>query len=147
MLGCIYVGSSYAFNAFVGSFVIMSTLSYVAAILPHLLTRRRHVKPGPFWMKGSFGMVVHAVSSGYIIVFIVIFLFPYALPVDAQSMNYSVVITGGLTAFIVFWWFWSARKGYHGPRDQILDIMHSHTQASVDMEHTAKFEGSGIHNL
>jgi hypothetical protein len=33
-LGCIYVGSTTAFNAFVGSFVLMSSASYTAAILP-----------------------------------------------------------------------------------------------------------------
>jgi choline transport protein len=40
VLGCIYVGSSTAFNAFVGSFVVLSTLSYLAAIMPFVFTRR-----------------------------------------------------------------------------------------------------------
>lgn len=40
VLGCIYVGS----------FVVLSTLSYLAAILPHVLSRRTCVIPGPFWM-------------------------------------------------------------------------------------------------
>ncbi|KAL9018130.1 MAG: hypothetical protein Q9185_004537 [Variospora sp. 1 TL-2023] len=47
VLGCIYVGSTTAFSAFVGSFVILSTLSYVTAILPHLLSKRRNVVPLP----------------------------------------------------------------------------------------------------
>lgn len=33
VMGCIYVGSTTAFNAFVGSFVVLSTLSYLAALL------------------------------------------------------------------------------------------------------------------
>ncbi|MCJ1230173.1 hypothetical protein MMC12_006845 [Toensbergia leucococca] len=60
VLSCIYVGSSTAFSAFVGSFVVLSTLSYLAAILPHLLSRRANVAPGWFWMKGSIGYVVNA---------------------------------------------------------------------------------------
>ena len=72
VMGCIYVGSSTAFSAFVGSFVVLSTLSYLAAILPHLLSRRRNVTPGWFWMKGISGFVVNGISSAYIIVFIII---------------------------------------------------------------------------
>ncbi|GAB7341956.1 hypothetical protein MBLNU457_g0256t1 [Dothideomycetes sp. NU457] len=78
VLAAIYVGSATAFNAFVGSFVVLSTASYLAAIAPHLLSGRRFVTPGPFWMKGWLATVVHGVSCAYIAVFIVIFCFPYA---------------------------------------------------------------------
>lgn len=115
LLGCIYVGSTTAFNAFVGSFVVLSTLSYAIAIGPHLLTRRKYVVPGPFWMKGSFGLAMHGIALAYIAVSIVVFCFPYALPVSAGTMNYSSLITGGLTVFISAWWFWKGSRGYKGP--------------------------------
>ncbi|KAL8919464.1 MAG: hypothetical protein Q9208_006749 [Pyrenodesmia sp. 3 TL-2023] len=120
VLGCIYVGSTTAFAAFAGSFVILSTLSYVAAILPHLLTGRRNVTPGWFWMKGAIGYIVNGISCAYIIVFIVIFCFPFALPVDAPSMNYASLISGGLSLFVLIFWF--VRQGtYVGPRQVVLD--------------------------
>lgn len=120
VLGCIYVGSTTAFAAFVGSFIILSTLSYVAAILPHLLSRRRNVIPGWFWMKGAAGFVVNGISCAYIIVFIVIFCFPFSMPVDAKTMNYASLITGGLSLFVLAFWF--IRQGtYVGPRKVILD--------------------------
>ncbi|KAL8709202.1 MAG: hypothetical protein Q9220_006082 [cf. Caloplaca sp. 1 TL-2023] len=50
-LSYIYIGSSTAFSAFVGAFVVLSTLSYTAAILPHLIHKRKNVRPGWFWMK------------------------------------------------------------------------------------------------
>ena len=115
VLGCIYVGSSTAFNAFVGSFVLLSSVSYLAAILPHLLTRRSNVVPGPFWMKGAWGFIVNGISCAYIIVFAIIYCFPFALPVDAGNMNYASLITGGLTVFVAVWWVFRARKGYTGP--------------------------------
>jgi choline transport protein len=115
VMGCIYVGSTTAFNAFVGSYIILSTLSYLCAILPHLLTRRANVKPGYFWMGSPIGYIVNGISCVYIVVFIVIFCFPYAMPVSAQSMNYSCLITGGLTIFVAGFWFW--RQGeYQGPQ-------------------------------
>ena len=116
IMGCIYVGSTTAFNAFVGSFVLLSSSSYIAAIMPHLLARRSNVTPGPFWMKGLLGYAVHGISCSYIAVFIVIFCFPYVLPVEASNMNYSCVILGGLTIFISFFWMYKGRKGYQGPQ-------------------------------
>lgn len=115
VLGCIYVGSVTAFNAFISSSIITSTLSYLAAILPHLLSRRKSVEPGPFWMGGWLGWAVNAVSCGYIVVFAVIFCFPFSMPVDASTMNYSSLMTGGLSLFVAAWWF-VKRDQYQGPQ-------------------------------
>jgi choline transport protein len=115
LLGFIYVGSQSAFSAFIGSFVVLSSLSYLAAILPHLLNKRATVTPGWFWMKGVSGFFVNGLSCIYITAFVIIFCFPFSLPVEAQSMNYTCLITGGLSLFVGAFWFW--RKGdYTGPR-------------------------------
>ncbi|KAJ2982933.1 hypothetical protein NQ176_g1066 [Zarea fungicola] len=114
-LGAIYVGSPIAFNAFVGSFIMFSTTSFLACILPHLLTGRKNIPFGPFRMRGIFGYYVNGITCAYIIVWDVIYCFPAALPTNAQNMNYSSVIWGGLTALISIWWFISAKKGYKGP--------------------------------
>ncbi|KAL8853743.1 MAG: hypothetical protein Q9221_001386 [Calogaya cf. arnoldii] len=120
VLGCIYVGSKTAFAAFVGSYVILSTLSYVAAILPHLLSGRKNVVPGWFWMKGMTGFIVNGIACAYIIVFIVIFYFPFSLPTDAAHMNYASLITGGLSLFVLLFWF-IRQSTYVGPREVVLD--------------------------
>lgn len=115
ILGCVYIGNATAFNAFVGVFTILTTMSYLAAILPHILTRRKYVKPGPFWMPGVWGYLVHGVASAYIIVFNIIYFFPYALPVSAQNMNYSVLMSGGLTIIVGIYYLWKRNHGYEGP--------------------------------
>ena len=120
ILGCIYVGNSTAFSAFVGSFVVLSTLSYLAAIRPHFLSRRKNVTPGWFWMRGPIGFIVNGISCLYIIVFIVIFCFPFAMPVDAKTMNYDSLITGGLSIFVAAFWFWRQRD-YVGPHTVSLE--------------------------
>ncbi|QDS70803.1 hypothetical protein FKW77_004595 [Venturia effusa] len=112
ILGAIYVGSTAAFSAFVGSFVVLSTLSYLAAILPHVLSRRKNMAPGPFWMPASVAYAVHGISCVYIIVFVVIFCFPYAMPVTVPGMNYTCATTGGFTILIAAWWAWKRGKGY-----------------------------------
>ncbi|KAL9605829.1 MAG: hypothetical protein Q9179_000977 [Wetmoreana sp. 5 TL-2023] len=120
VLGCIYVGSTTAFAAFVGSYVVLSTLSYLAAILPHLVSGRKNVTPGWFWMRGMTGFIINGVSCAYIIVFIVIFCFPFALPVNAKTMNYTSLITGGLSLFVLAFWF-IRQSTYVGPREVVLD--------------------------
>lgn len=124
LLGCIYVGSSTAFNAFVGSFVVLSTLSYLAAILPFIFTRRfsrsmseggNAMVPGPYQMGHYVGYAVNGISCAYIVVFVIIYCFPYSLPVAASNMNYSCLITGGLTIFVYCWWLWRGKR-YVGPQ-------------------------------
>jgi len=66
-------------------------------------------------MKGPIGFVVNAVSCLFMLAFIVIFCFPFALPVDAETMNYTCLIFGGLT-IIVLTIYMFLRKGYTGPQ-------------------------------
>lgn len=120
VLGCIYLGSSTAFSAFVGSFVVLSSLSYLAAILPHLLRRRAGITPGWFWMKGPVGFVVNALACVYIFAFVIIFCFPFSLPAAAGTMNYASLMTGGLSLFVAGFWLWR-RKDYRGPTYVALD--------------------------
>ncbi len=116
LLGCIYLGSTTAFSALIGSFVLLTTASYTAAILPNLLTGRRNIRYGPFHMKGWLGFVMNGIACAYMVVFFVIFCFPFYLPTSAKTMNYSSLIFGGLTIFVTAWYFLGGRKGYTGPQ-------------------------------
>ena len=86
VLGCIYIGNATAFSAFVSSFVVLTMASYTAAILPHLLTNRSNLAPGPFWMKGGLGYAANAISCLLMITFIILFCFPFAMPVTEIYM-------------------------------------------------------------
>ncbi|PHH90038.1 hypothetical protein CDD83_4664 [Cordyceps sp. RAO-2017] len=114
-LGAIYVGSATAFNALVGSFVLLSSSSYLACIVPHLLTRRNNIPYGPFKLRGALGFIVNSIASLYMLVWAVIYCFPSALPTDAQNMNYTSVIWGGLTIVIALFWIIVSNRGYRGP--------------------------------
>ncbi|KAF7869911.1 hypothetical protein EAF04_004695 [Stromatinia cepivora] len=127
ILGAIYVGSSTAFNAFVGSFVVLLTLSYLAAILPFIFTGRftqstqtsslynNRMVPGWFEMNNLVGYIVNIISCLYIIVFVVIYCFPYAVPFNPASMNYSCLIAGALSVAAGVWWLVKGGS-YKGPQ-------------------------------
>lgn len=122
VLGAIYVGSTTAFSAFVGSFIVLGSASYLAFILPNILTRRRHVIKGPFTMPDPVFYAVAGTASAYMCAFIVIYCFPYAVPFTAASMNYSCLITGGLSIFVAAWWFYIKDRGYIGPAGMIEEV-------------------------
>lgn len=116
ILACIYMGSTTAFQAFVGCFVQLSSLSYFMAIFPHILSRRSSFVPGYFFMNNTIGFVVNILASIYILAFIVIFCFPFTPGPTAADMNYASLMTGGLSIFVAIWWF--IRQGsYEGPKN------------------------------
>lgn len=117
LLSVIYVGSEEAFGALVGSFIIMLTMSYLAAILPFLWARRFEaplISPGVFQMSEPVGYTVNIIAVLAMLLEIVVFCFPYSLPVSAPTMNYASLICGGSTIFISVWWL-VRRKSYRGP--------------------------------
>ena len=90
IVGAIQLGSTTAFNSLVGSFIILTTGSYLLAILPHLISKRQNTPKGPFWM-GDMGFAVNGIACVLIVFFNIFFCFPYAYPVEpisAMNCNY-----------------------------------------------------------
>ncbi|EMC95091.1 hypothetical protein BAUCODRAFT_525469 [Baudoinia panamericana UAMH 10762] len=114
--GAIQLGSKTAFTDLVGSFIILTTISYFMAFFPHLLTGRKNVQPGPFWM-GKYGFAVNGIACLLIVMFNIFFCFPYAYPVDPISlMNWNSVILVGCVILTAFWWFVHGLRKYPGPK-------------------------------
>jgi choline transport protein len=104
-LGCLYLGSSTAFNAMLGSAVTVNNIAYYIPILTNLLTGRRNMYKGVFHM-GNWGFLVNIVTICWLTFAIIFFSFPYSMPVKVENMNYTCVVVGSLPILIVGWWFW-----------------------------------------
>lgn len=80
---------------------------------------------GPFHLPGWIGILNNAYACCYMIFVIFWSVWPPDLPVDAENMNYSIVVTGGVIIFSIVWYFIRGRKEYHGPTidDEIASIM------------------------
>ncbi|KAL1985722.1 hypothetical protein VTN96DRAFT_7470 [Rasamsonia emersonii] len=104
LLGCIYLGSSTAFNAMLSSAVTINNIAYLVPILTNVVLRRRTMHRGPFHMGPVLGMVVNSVTVAWLIFAIVFFSFPFEMPVTAQNMNYTCVCVGGFLIIELLWW-------------------------------------------
>merc|ERR1712000_51262 len=122
LLGCIYFGSSAAFNSFTGVATICLSTSYGVPVLVSLVRRRQAVRNSPYPL-GKFGVVINSICIVWICFAVVIFCMPVSLPVDAGSMNYASVVFAGFAAIAFVWYFAYARKNFTGPpvpRDDIV---------------------------
>lgn len=135
LLGCIYFGSTAAFNSFTGVATICLSMSYCVPVAVLLFRRREAVRHSPFSL-GRFGTLVNLVCVVWIVFAVVIFCMPVSLPVDAGSMNYASVVFAGFAAVAVAWYVVYARHNFYGPpvltrSDSGPDLDHAAAAAAV----------------
>ncbi|KAF8920608.1 putative choline transporter Hnm1 [Mucidula mucida] len=105
VLGCLYLGSSTAFNALLGSAVTINNIAYIIPILTNVLQSRKPLVRGKFHMGTTKGLFVNLVTLGWLTFAIVFFSFPYYQPVTAANMNYTCVCVGGIGIIALSCWF------------------------------------------
>jgi len=114
-LGAIPLGSPVAFLNLAGSFIILTTTSYAIPFAANVLSGRKYFPKGPFHL-GKFGTPVNVLAVLFIILFNVLYCFPYAIPTTVVSMNYNAVILAGVFAITGLWWVVHAVRHYPGPK-------------------------------
>ncbi|KFH40355.1 Amino-acid permease-like protein [Hapsidospora chrysogenum ATCC 11550] len=122
LLGCIYFGSSAAFNSFTGVATICLSTSYGVPVLVNLVRRRKAVRNSPYPL-GRFGVLINVICVVWICFAVVIFCMPYSLPIDASTMNYASVVFAGFATIAVVWYFVYARHNFTGPPVTREDIL------------------------
>lgn len=65
---------------------------------------------------GKAGFAVNGIAVLFIILFNIMYCFPYALPTTVASMNYNSVILVGVVAITTFWWLVHGLRHYEGPK-------------------------------
>lgn len=110
LLGCIYLGSTTAFNSMMSSAVTVNNLAYLVPILTNVLLRRKTMHAGPFYMGQVAGMSVNIISVLWLIFAIVFFSFPFEMPATVSNMNYTCVVVGGFLILELCWWLIAGKK-------------------------------------
>lgn len=81
---------------------------------------------GPWRVPGILGTINNAYACVYMLFVLFWSVWPSETPVNYTTMNYSIVVTGGVLILSGVWYFVRARKEYEGPLidEEIAEIMH-----------------------
>ena len=98
LLGLLYLGSTTAFNAVLSMSILGMYTSYLLPIIFMLVQRhRKHTSiPRGVFRLGYIGGYITNIASVFSLIFAMIFsTFPNYEPINAQNMNYSIVVISG----------------------------------------------------
>ncbi|QRD87699.1 putative choline transporter Hnm1 [Aspergillus flavus] len=129
LLGCIYLGSSTAFNSMLSSatyaiialllnliqplrdnIMTINNIAYLVPIFTNVVLNRSTMHHGPFCLPHIAGMTVNIVTVVWLVFAIVFFSFPFYMPVTASNMNYTCVCVGGFIIVELIWWLIAGKR-------------------------------------
>lgn len=76
-------------------------------------------KPGTFYLGDIMSPIVNIFTVLFTNFTIIMAMFPTSRTVDKETMNYTIVITGGTWLLSAAYYFLYAHKTYHGPRNTL----------------------------
>lgn len=122
IFGCIYLGSTAAFNAIIAASVVALGVSYGLPIAINVAQMRRKLPERMFKLPEWLGWTANIIGLVYTIVTTVLFLFPPAIPVTGTTMNYCIVAFAIIIIVSAIQWIVDGRKNYEGPRITIDEV-------------------------
>ncbi|TKA83850.1 hypothetical protein B0A55_00119 [Friedmanniomyces simplex] len=117
LLCLINLGSSDAFNAILSLAAVAQMATYsisISCVLYRRLTAPQ-LLPKAQWGLGRWGVPVNAAGAAYAWFAFFWAFWPSSTPVTANSMNYAVVMFGGVMIIALLYFVVKARKTYAGP--------------------------------
>ncbi|KAK5689613.1 choline transporter [Elasticomyces elasticus] len=112
MVGSLYLGSYTAFNSMVTATIVLLYISYAVPIYSLLFVRgRNNIRHGPFWL-GKIGMVANVVVLCWTVFTLVMYSFPYTMPVAPENMNYVSAVYFAVSVIVAADWIFRGRKEY-----------------------------------
>jgi choline transport protein len=117
VFGCIFLGSSSAFNAIVSASVVALGITYAIPPAINCLQGRSKLPDArPFKLPSALGWLANLVGIAFALLTTVLFVFPPFLPVSGSNMNYCIVAFGVVLVISGLQWVVDGRKNFHGPR-------------------------------
>ncbi|KAF1812679.1 amino acid transporter [Eremomyces bilateralis CBS 781.70] len=121
LVGLLYLGSYTAFNSMVTACIVLLYVSYAIPIICLLIKGRNNIKHGPFWF-GPVGLAANCVLLSWTLFTIVMYSFPYSMPVEAGNMNYVTAVYAVIIIIIAVDWFARGRTSYRGQEKRHEDV-------------------------
>jgi choline transport protein len=93
--------------------IVLLYISYSIPIVCLLIRGRNNIKHGPFWL-GPIGLVSNIVLLAWTLFTLIMYSFPYAMPVVPSNMNYVSAVYGVIVIIILADWFLRGKRSYRG---------------------------------
>jgi len=117
IFGCIFLGSSSAFNAIVSASVVALGITYaIPPAINCLRGRKMMPESRAFKLPNWLGWTCNLIGIAYAMLTTVLFMFPPVMPVTGNNMNYCVAAFAIVLIISVIQWFVDGRKNYTGPQ-------------------------------
>ena len=90
IIGCIFLSSSVAFNAFIGTGLILQQVTYAIPAAVLMLQRSSSSllpKNRPFKLYGVLGWVANLLTVAFAVVVLIFYNFPVVLPITGSNMS------------------------------------------------------------
>ena len=109
-----------AFNAIVSLVVAGYLSSYLIPIVIMIMKRlkKEPIHFGP-WNLGRWGLAINVFAAAYTLLTVIFSFFPPAVPVTAETMNWSVVVYGGVIILGIIFYVVQGHKNYVGPSTEM----------------------------
>ncbi|KAK3617202.1 hypothetical protein LTR22_026809 [Elasticomyces elasticus] len=120
LLAMIIIGSTTAFNIILSVCNVALVMTYIICIGTFTAKRcRREKLPPAQFPLGKLGIWINLASLCWLAFLAVFLFFPAAPNPTAASMNWAIVIFGGVVTFAFVWYFVRGRHEYMGPVEYI----------------------------
>ncbi|KAF2636634.1 amino acid transporter [Massarina eburnea CBS 473.64] len=121
---CLIFGGELAVGALFSIGAIAAFVAFTTPIFIRVFFVGNRFRPGP-WHLGRFSIPIGVVASAFVVLMVPILCFPSVSGADlnAQTMNWTVVVYGGPMLFVSIWWVVSAHKWFKGPKVNVAHLM------------------------
>jgi hypothetical protein len=163
IFGCIFLGSSSAFNAIVSASVVALGVTYAIPPAINCLRGRRMLPESrAFKLSNWLGWTCNLVSFlrsttsrrvfadqtpqigiAYAILTTILFMFPPEAEVTGSNMNYCVAAFAIVLVISVIQWFVDGKKNYTGPQLDIDALKQGEVVGMAPVESNATANGTG----
>ena len=118
IFGCIYLGSTVAFNAIVACCLILMHINIAIPIVFLMLSGRneRYLPRKGHWNMGMLGWLYNFISVVWAVVVLIFYCFPTTTSVTGSTMNYASVVLFVILLFSIINWFVWARRNFTEPK-------------------------------
>jgi len=127
IMGCIYLGSTTAFNSIIGTCLITLHTCIAIPVFFLMLSGRDSRVIGANrmenkWHLGAAGWLFNGVTVAWTVVITIFYCFPTATPVTGSTMNYAVAVLAVFAIVGVVNWFVYARTRFEGPKINLANL-------------------------